>query len=339
MSKRQPTTAKAQAQQEKLQQLRALAAAPREQAAFAVTLLDQRNGAETVLTALQALQRTPYPAARDPLWQLYHYYGDRGQRQDPAAYLRAAIVRALREIVLPADIEQLASVTSTFVFPPPEFKEEGAMLRSTALLALNELDDDLGRYHAVRLLANEHTDPMSGEPALTAAKVLAARNEILPLYFYVMQDGARTLPEVVSACLSNLVTLRTDLAPGLVARYQETTNEVILVGLFDLLLNHQDGPQGIAFLEQFLGNSTQFDAYRYLVVTMATSGKRAILDLLLDASHVITDRRRGALLLEGLQLIADREERAAQQVALLQSRLNQANPSTTLPKSSRRGNA
>lgn len=339
MSKRQPTTAKAQIQQEKLQQLRALAADPREQAAYAVTLLDQRNGAETVLTALQALQRTPQATARDPLWQLYHYYSERGQRQDPAAYLRAAIVRALREIVLPADIAQLADVTNTFVFPPPDFKEEGAMLRSTALLALSELDDDLGRYHAVRLLANEHTDPMSGEPALTAAKVLAAHNEILPLYFYVMQDGARTLPEVVSACLSNLVTLRADLAPGLIARYQESTNEVILVGLFDLLLNHQDGPQGIAFLEQFLGHSTLFDAYRYLVVTMATSGKPAILDLLLDASHLITDRRRGALLLEGLQLIADREERAAQQLALLQARFNQATPSTTIPKSSRRGTA
>jgi len=339
MSKRQPTTAKAQAQQEQLQQLRALATTPREQAAYAMALLDQRNGAETVLTALQALQRTPLPAAREPLWQLYHYYSERGQRQDPAAYLRAAILRALREIVLPADIEQLASVTNTFVFPPPDFKEEGAMLRSTALLALNELEDELGRYHAVRLLANEHTDAMSGEPALTAAKVLATHNEMLPLYFYVMQDGARTLPEVVSACLSNLVTLRADLVPGLVARYQESANEVILVGLFDLLLNHQAGPQAMPFLEQFLASSPHFDAYRYLVVTMATSGKGALLDLLLDASHLITDRRRGTLLLEGLQLIADREERAAQQVAVLQSRLNQAPPATSLSKSSRRGNA
>lgn len=324
MSKRQPATAKAQIQHEKLQQLRDLATDPRSQAAYALTLLDARNGAEMVITALQVLQRTPHADAREPLWQLYHHYSDRGQRQDPAAYIRAAIVRALREVVLPADIAQLAAVTSTFVFPPPEFKEEGAMLRSTALLALNELDDDLGRYHAVRLLANEHTDPMSGEPALTAAKVLAARNEILPLYFYVMQDGARTLPEVVSACLSNLVTLRTDLVPGLVARFQEITNEVILVGLFDLLLNHQEGPQGITFLEQFLVSSSHFDAYRYLVVTMATSGKPALLELLLDATHLITDQRRGTLLLEGLLLVADREAAVAQRVAQLQHRLKQS---------------
>lgn len=330
MSKRQPATAKAQVQQEKLRQLRGLATDPRGQAAYALTLLDARNGAETVITALQVLQRTPHRDAREPLWQLYHHYSDRGQRQDPAAFIRAAIVRALREVVLPADIAQLAVVTNTFVFPPPEFKEEGAMLRSTALLALNELDDDLGRYHAVRLLANEYTDPMSGEPALTAAKVLAARNEILPLYFYVMQDGARTLPEVVSACLSNLVTLRTDLVPGLIERFQTATNEVILVGLFDLLLAHEAGPQGIPFLERFLVESSHFDAYRYLVVTMATSGKGALLELLLDATHLITDQRRGALLVEGLQLVTNQEAHIAQRITQLQSRLK---PST----STRRG--
>ena len=107
---------------------------------------------------------------------------------------------------------------------------------------------------------------------------------------------------------------------------------MILVGLFDLLLAHQAGPQGIPFLEHFLVESSYFDAYRYLVVTMATSGKPALLELLLDATHVITDQRRGALLLEGLQLVADREGAVAQRVAQLQSRIK-------LSTSTRRGSA
>ena len=45
----------------------------------------------------------------------------RGQKLDPAAYMRAAILRALREIVMPENIGFLAQVTETFVFPPPEF--------------------------------------------------------------------------------------------------------------------------------------------------------------------------------------------------------------------------
>lgn len=308
---------------EALQGLRDLATDPTAQAAHAATLLDPRHGAEVILAALQILTRNPHAAARPALWALYDAYGGRHQQRDPAAYMRSAIVRALSEVVLPADVPRLAEVTATYVFPPPEFKEEGAMLRSAALAALSELDDDLARYHAVRLLANEHTDTMSGEPAVTAAKVLAARGEILPLYFYVMQDGARTLPEVVSVCLGNLTALRTDLLPDLLARFnsksgERETSEIILVGLFDLLLNHEEGPQAVDFLATFLQTSNQLDAYRYLVVTMATSGNPALTQLLIDQAGATTSRDKATLLLDGLQLLQSNDRAIKTLIAELQ---------------------
>lgn len=295
------------AQTAQVQQLRALADDPQAQATFAVTLLDVRHGPEVILAAVQTLTRIPWPPARPALLDLYAYYSGRGQKLDPAAYIRAASMRALREIVLPADIGFLAQATETFVFPPPNFTEEGAMLRSAALLALAALEDDLARYYAVCLLANEHTDPMSGEPALTAAKVLAAQGETLPLYFYVMQDGARVLPEVVSTCLSNLTTLRVDLLPSILKRYGDAHHEVVLVGLFDLLLNHRDGVQGVAFITRFLQQSQQLDAYRYLVVTMVTSGKRDVVQYLLNASRVSLPKTKVAILREALTLVMDHD--------------------------------
>lgn len=301
---------------EKLDKLRELATDPSAQVAYATILLDARNGTEVVSTALQLLTRTPHVPAREALWKLYDHYGKRGERQDPAAYIRSTIVRALREVVLPDDIPRLARVTATYVFPPPQFKEEGAMLRSAALAALNELDDELARYHAVRLLADEHTDPMSGEPALTAAKVLASRAEVLPLYFYVMQSVTRVLPEVVSACLGNLTSLRTDLLPDLLARFtgenkerrsahpqEQEISEVVLVGLFDLLINHEQGPQAIDYLATFLQTSDQLDAYRYLVVTMATSGDPLLTMLLIEQAKATTGRDKAALLLDALHLL------------------------------------
>ena len=299
------------AQTAQVQQLRALATDPQAQGALAVTLLDARQGPEVVLAAVQTLTRNPWPAARSALLDLYAYYSGRGQKLDAAAYMRAAILRALRDIVLPADVGFLAAATETFIFPPPSFTEEGAMLRSAALLALAALDDDLARYHAVRLLANEHTDAMSGEPALTAAKVLAAQGEELPLYFYVMQDGARILPEVVSTCLSNLTTLRVDLLPSLLKRYGDDTQEVVLVGLFDLLLNHCAGVQGIDFITRFLQQSQHLDAYRYLVVTMVTSGKRDVVQYLLTASQMALPKPKVAILREALTLVRDHEPAVA----------------------------
>lgn len=303
------------AQTAQFQQLRALADDPQAQADFAVLLLQARNGPEVVLTALQVLTRTSpagTAAARSALLELYHHYSGRGQKQDPAAYLRAAILRALRTMVMPENVPFLAQATETFVFPPPEFKEEGAMLRSAALLALVEVEDELARYHAVRLLANEHTDAMSGEPALTAAKVLAAQGEILPLYFYVMQDGVRVLPEVVSTCLSNLTSLRTDLLAGILSRYAEAAHEVVLVGLFDLLLNHRDGLQGVEFLTQFLQQSQLLDAYRYLVVTMVTSGRRDVVQCLLNASRVGLPKAKVAILREALTLVTVKDPAVTQ---------------------------
>ncbi|MCB0085484.1 MAG: hypothetical protein KDE47_31300 [Caldilineaceae bacterium] len=312
------------ASKELLQRLRDLALDPAEQAAHAATLLDARNGTEVILTVLQVLTRTPNAAARPALWTLYEYYGGRGQQQDSAAFLRAAIIRALREVVMPEDVPRLAKVAATYVFPPPQFKEEGSMLRSAALAALNELDNDLGRYHAVRLLANEHTDAMSGEPALTAAKVLATCGEILPLYFYVMQDGARTLPEVVSACLGNLTSLRADLLPDLLARFSGESNdreasEIVLVGLFDLLLNHEEGPQALEFIAGFLQSSDQLDAYRYLVVTMATSGHSQLTDLLITQAGATTSRDKALILCDALLLLPQRDRALEQLIKELQT--------------------
>ncbi len=299
------------AQAAQVQQLRALSGDPQAQADYAVTMLQARYGFEVVLAALQTLTRQPWSAARGALLDLYAHYSTQGQKLDPAAYLRAAILRALREIVLPTDAPFLAQAAETFVFPPPQFKEEGAMLRSAALLALVEVEDELARYHAVRLLANEHTDPMSAEPALTAAKVLAAQGETTALYFYVMQDGAHTLPEVVSTCLSNLVHLRPDLLSGILTRYGEAKQEVVLVGLFDLLLNHRAGVQGQTFLTTFLQQSQHLDAYRYLTVTMVTSGKPSVVQLLLDASKVGLPKTKAVILREALVLVADHNPTAA----------------------------
>jgi hypothetical protein len=214
--------------------------------------------------------------------------------------------------------------TETYVFPPPAFKEEGASLRSAALLALNEVDDHLARYHAVRLLANEHTDPMSGEPAVTAARLLGTQEEILPLYFYVMQDGARVVPEVISECLSHLTTLPDALIPGVLARFAANTSSLVLVGLFDLLLKHRTGPHGLEFLRTFLRNTLQLDVYQYLVSLIVASGRPPLVAELLDAAHFEQQREKLTILYDALTLLPPNPE-IAELLAQLQRRLAQAN--------------
>jgi len=306
----------------RIQQLRSLAKQPDEQAAYAVTLLNAKFGQEVVLAALQTLQKHAFPPARPALFDLYGYYTAHGETRDPSAFTRSAIMRALRPLVQPADVDFLVQATATYVFPPPRFEEEGAQLRSAALLALNEVDDHLARYHAVRLLANEHTDVMSGEPAVTAARLLGAQEEILPLYFYVMQDGAQVIPEVVSECLSQLVTLPDALIPGVQERFAASKANLILVGLFDLLLNHRTGPHGIEFLRTFLRETQQLDVYQYLVSTIVASGRAALVTELVDAAHFEQRREKVAILYEAFTLLPPNPE-MNKVLEQLQSRLSQ----------------
>lgn len=304
-------------QPSKIQQLRDLAPQPEAQSAYAATLLNAKLGQEAVLAALQVLQKRTFPQARPALLALYGYYTTHETR-DPAAFTRAAILHALRHVVQPTDTAFLAQATATYVFPPPSFKEEGAALRSAALLALNEVDDTLARYHAVRLLANEHTDPMSGEPALTAVRLLGAQEEVLPLYFYVMQAGARTYPEVVSESLRYLTTIPDTLIPGLLERFATTPSSLTLVGLFDLLLNHRTGPHALDFIAGFLRDTLQFDVYRYLVTTLVASGRAQFVTELMRLANLERRREKISVLFDALALLPPSPE-----ITTLLDQLNQ----------------
>ncbi|MCC9077002.1 hypothetical protein FKZ61_012900 [Litorilinea aerophila] len=288
---------------ETMQQLQALAHEPAAQAAFAATLLTPRYGRSVHQAALAVLERHPHPPAREALHRLYQRLNARQGAADPGTYLRAAIVRALRPMATPADRSLLQQAVTTYEFPPPAFKEEAAMLRSAALLALQELDDPTVPYHAVRLLADEYTDPMSGEPALTAVRLLAAHEAYQPLYYYVTQPASHCLPEVTSECLRHLVELPEELLPGLVERYAGATEEVVLVGLFDLLLQHRTGPHHVDFLMDYLQQGAHLDACRYLAVCLVASGREELLSRLLVLAPWVQEPARVDLLLEALALI------------------------------------
>jgi hypothetical protein len=292
----------AKATSNQLHQLRHLTDQPQAQAALAATLLNPRLGHETVGAALRVLSKTPHAQARSALLALYIHYEEKGRERDPAGNLRGAVLRALRAIVQPGDVPLLTTAAATYLFPPPSFKEEGASLRSAALHALSEVDETLARYHAVRLLANEHTDEMSGEPALTAARLLASYSEVSALYFYVMQDGARTLPEVLAECLRHLTTLPDALIPGVLERFAKSEQEIVLVGLFDLLINHRTGPHGRDFLHTFLRTTQREDVYRYLVTIMVAAGRPALLDDLIQVARQEQQPAKLTMLIDALAI-------------------------------------
>ncbi len=298
----------AQSKETRLARLRELRDEPLARAEYAVTLLQPKFGLEVVRTALRVLVAQPLPAARIALVRLFDHYMVQGVARDPGTYVRSEIIRALRPLAEPGDIPFLEAALTTYEFPPPAFREEAALLRSGALVTLAEVDDVRARYHATRLLADPLTDPMSGEPALTAISVLAAQGELLPLYYYATQDQTRMHGEVASACLRSLGALPPEVLPPLVAAYAECTEPVLLVGLVDMLLAHPKLPVSLETLARLLAEVKDRDLYRYMTTALLASGHEATRQLVLDAAGSLLDRDKADVLLEVLGDAGDADD-------------------------------
>ncbi|MCC6455064.1 MAG: hypothetical protein IT328_08995 [Caldilineaceae bacterium] len=311
-----------ESKESRLQRLRELVDDPAGRADYAVTLLQPRYGLEVVRAALRVLVARPHLPARAALVRLFEHYATQGVTRDPGTYVRSEIVRALRPISEPADVALLEQALMTYEFPAPAFKEEAALLRSGALVTLAEIDDVRARFHATRLLADPLTDPMSGEPALTAVTVLVAQGELLPLYFYVTQDAARMQAEVASVCLRSLDSLPAEALPPLIACYADCTNPVMLVGLTDLLLAYPDLAISQETLARLLREVKDMDLYRYMAAALLAAGHAELRWLVLDAARGILESGKQAVLLDVLGEAGESEDvRAA--LAALQARRSQ----------------
>lgn len=310
--------------------LKALAHDRAAQSEMAAQLLNPRKGLAVVQAALDVLIEHPQPHTRDALLELYDYYRAHENR-DPACYVRSKIVLALRPVAEIRDLPFFWYAAETYVFPPPQFAEEGGLLRANALLVLGDLDDAVARYAAARLLVDEYTAEMSGEPAVTAAQLLAGLDEHLPLYLYVMQSPQRIVPEVGAEALRGLANLSQPMLDQVIDRFirfataQPATSQpaedehrlspTLLAGFFDLLVACDPIPDaGRDYLVGFLRGPAPLDLYRYLTTLLVTTPGDAGWDIFETVARDEDVPARLQLLYAALAVALD--QRRAQQVAV-----------------------
>lgn len=284
--------------------LHALADDPRTQAEYAAGLLGERHGKDVLLAALAVLAEYGYPAARPALLRLYATQAaDKGVR-DQGGYFRRALLAALQPIARPEDVALLVQAVLTYERWPPDFAEDAVLVRAAGLVALNRVDEQLARYHAARLLVDPFVQPMSGEPAVTAARVLGAHGASTTLWMYVLEEHPASLGEVTAECLRQLTELPAALVPLLVERLGGAASAAVRLGLYHLLIHHGEGPQACDYLQRELETLRDEDVYRYLVLTMAASGQAALHETLLAVAPGTTDRRKIVILAEACTLLA-----------------------------------
>jgi len=297
--------------------LRALADDSEARSAYALSLLEATRDRESLLAALRVLAETPRLEARPVLASRYEEADANGVRRDPGAYVRVGVVHALRPIVLPDDLPLLERAALTYEVLPTSPEDVTGPLRAAALVTIAQIDDTLTGFHAVRLLGDRRAARMSGEPAATAARVLAAQGRALPLYAYLTRE-VDLVPEVVGECLHALVDLPAALLGEVLGRFTTDPVGIVQVGAFDLLLEHPAGESHRDLLRRFLRETEALDVYRYVVAAVVAARRPALLDEVMDVAALERDPSKRLLLADALSLVRG-SARAADLVARLRN--------------------
>lgn len=272
-----------------------------ERLAFARQVVRESSSPAAVLDALGILDAAGDPSLRGSIIQRY---GSCDARNDPGCVVRTELIRLLRGHALAADVPLLDAACRTYEFVPPEKDEVAGGVRGAALLCLGDLDPNLAEYHAVRLLTDKYTAPMSGEPAVTSVRLLRERDQLLPLYGYAA-GASGTQVEVLAECLRSLTVVPGSVARELVERHlHDESNEQVLLALFDLLLEHPDRRGTAGLVLDFLRTTSRIDLFRYVVTAIVAGRDPDLLDLVQELGAGFSPGTpRGEILAEALALL------------------------------------
>lgn len=285
-----------------LAKLGQLADDPLAQARFAAELLATERRAQLLGPALAALEELPIPEARPALLHLYADLDADGVRLDAGGGFRAAALRALRPWATAADLPLLERAVTTYEFLPPGRSEEAAPIRAAGLVSLADLDPQLAGFHAARLLVDHaHTSKLSGEPGKTAAGVLAAQSQALPLYLYTL--GHEQRDDVTAECLRHLAEAPAYVVRELCERFGPGSSELAQIGLVDLLLARVHDALAHEVLAARLRQPGPLTVLRYLAVAMVASRRRPLADAVAAAAAAERDPSRRAALDEATALL------------------------------------
>ncbi|MCA9833212.1 MAG: hypothetical protein KC435_04655 [Thermomicrobiales bacterium] len=268
-----------------------------EQIARAIELMRKSIDLDLTRHAIGILGRAESASLHDVLVEKYQWCDEQPHRRDGGAYIRSAIVRAIRPISGPADVSLLLHAMQTYEHDAAW--EVCSDLRAAAMMTMNDINPEITADFAVRFM-HEPEATLSDEPALSAIRLLASHGNLAPIFGTVSWGHGRT--EVVAEGLRNLVELPDELVPILVDQFIENENEQIILGLFDLLLAHQTRDSWANTIEGWFRMTTVMDLYGIIAMQIVASRSDVLIGMLRDIRSEEVDSLRRGLLDQALEL-------------------------------------
>ena len=262
-----------------------------------MVLLGRAKNPEAIASAVGMLGDSADPRIRQVIAQKYEWLHAEPRRRDSGCFQRTALVRALRGRATTDDLGLLE--TALWTIEIIGRFDAASELRAAALVTLNDLDGSLACFQAVRLLSDAHE--MSSEPAVTAARLLAMREQLLPLYGLIVNGGGTS--DVRAECLRGLTGLPVSLVAHVLEQYRDEKDATVMVGVFDLVLGHPSRSAFAGFIASFLDRTQSIDLYRFVVNSIVASRDPVLIGLLHRPDGPAEKSPKGTVLREALGLL------------------------------------
>jgi hypothetical protein len=242
--------------------------------AFAIELVAAERGHRVLEPALKLLAERAPTAAREPLRGRFADLDEVGDRFDQDCALRVGIVRALRAIDSrrDQDIAEAAIATVQINWTNVDLAQP---LRAEGLLLLAEIAPERASYRAVELLADRHVSPFSGEPTLTAVRVLMAQGQLLPIWGVVQRAD---LPaDVLAQAFASMRRAPRDLLLNVIrahlsrARDQGEVGEAVALVAAEAIVLHEL-TEAYDEVVELLEETPNLNLFRYLALVAAREG-------------------------------------------------------------------
>lgn len=257
---------------------------------FAIELIAHERVHRLLEPSLDLLLESPSLAARPALRERFVDLTDTGVRYDQDCSLRVRIVKVLRAIESPEDVDLAERGVRTIQLQPPARIDVAQGLRGQSLLWLAERDPVRAEYLAVELLQDPHESAFSGEPAVTAIQVLAARGQVLPIWALARRPGPQ--PDVLAQAFASLRHAPADLQWDALRDHLTSADErgesgegVALVAAEAIVLNRL--ADGYDAVRNVLQETPNLNLFTVLAMTVARSGDDPMRERLhaLHANH------------------------------------------------------
>lgn len=292
-----------------LDRLRAMRGDRSRQREFAIELLEQSDSPEVLPAVLDVLAQQPGSDLRPLLHAKFAALEPGPRKRDPGGFVRAAIIRVLQAVAGPEDVPVFERAIAAYE-PTPADTNGPTILRAAGLVALAAVDARSAALQAVTLLARpDRSSNMTGEPALTAVRVLAALGEEMALYLFALAGlsplsvAHATSPEVVAEAVRGLSSLP---ASHLLAMFNvSSSNDAVIEAAFiDVAIEHSPDAALTTWLATFLRTTRNDDLYAFAVTSIVAKHGDHLLTMLQSVAATETAPARLRTLESSLAMLA-----------------------------------